>query len=318
MRTLLTIAAVMLAAPEAHAQSWPERPVRVVVGFGAGGSGDVVARIVAARFSDVFGQQFVVENRPGATGAIGAELVARSAADGYTLMLATQPQISVVPLMTKAPYDPVKDFAPISNIGAVPYVLVINRAVPATNLAEFIDYARSRPGQLSYAVTGFGSVNHLTTMLLLKQAGLDMVPVAYKGGSSGLTDVMAGHVHAYLVGAAVALPHAESHDLRLLAVTSEHRLPQLPRVPTLAESGFPELKVLLWAGLMAPAGTPRPIIDRLSVETGRAVRDPEFAKHLAANGIGPLGSTPEEFAAMIARDIAFWRDAISLTGVRGK
>jgi tripartite-type tricarboxylate transporter receptor subunit TctC len=310
--------ALILSGAHALAQNWPERPVKLVVPFGAGGNTDVVARIIAARFSDVFGQQFIVENRAGAAGVIGAEFVAHAPADGYTLLMATQPQITIAPLMSKTSYDPAKDFVPISSVGAIPFVLAVHRGLPVVNLAEFIDYVRRHPGQLSYAVTGFGSVNHLTMMLLLKRAELDMVPVAYKGGSGGLIDVIAGHVHAYFVGVSVIVPHAESNEVRLLAVTSDQRVTQLPQVPTLAESGFPDLRILLWTGLFAPAGTPRTIIDRISQQTGRALRDPSFAERLAINGIVPLGSTPEQFAATIAGDIAFWRDAIKTTGIREK
>ena len=315
--TVFVLLAV-LAAPVARAQEWPDRPVKLVVPFGVGGTADIVARIVAARFSVVLGQQFVVENRGGAAGVIGAEFVAHAPADGYTLLMANQPQIVIAPLMSKTSYDPLRDFVPISNVGDVPFVLVVNRGLPVSTLGGFIDYARARPGKLTYAVTGFGSVNHLTMMLLLKQAGVDMVAAAYKAGSSGLTDLIAGHVHAYFLGAPVIIPHAGSPGVTLLAVTSERRLPQLPQVPTLAESGFPELKILLWTGLFAPTGTPRAIVDRISRETERAIRDPAFAERLADNGIDPRGSKPEEFATVVTKDIAFWRDAIRITGIREK
>lgn len=312
--TLLAITGTVGAA----AQGWPERAVKLVVPFAAGSNTDVVARITATRLGDLLGQQFIVENRGGAAGVIGAELVAHAAADGYTLLIGTQPQIAIAPLMSKISYDPIRDFIPISNIGAIPFVLAVHAGLPLTNLGEFIEYVRQRPGRLSYAVTGFGSVNHLTMALLLKQAGLDMVPVAYKGSPAGLMDLIAGHVHAYLVGASAIIPHARSNEVRLLAVTSDQRLPQLPEVPTLAESGFPELKTLLWTGLFAPAGTPSAIIDRLSRTTARIVREPETAARLSDLGIDPLGSTPAEFSAIIAYDIAFWREAVRVIGPQNK
>jgi tripartite-type tricarboxylate transporter receptor subunit TctC len=312
--TLLAITWTLGAA----AQGWPERPVKLVVPFAAGSNTDVVARITATRLSDLLGQQFVVENRGGAAGVIGAELVAHAAADGYTLLIGTQPQIAIAPLISKISYDPVKDFIPISNIGAIPFVLAVHPGLPLANLGEFIEYVRQRPGRLSYAVTGFGSVNHLTMALLLRQAGLDMVPVAYKGSSAGLMDLIAGHVQAYLVGAAVIIPQVRSNGVRPLAVTSDQRLRQLPAIPTLAESGFPELKILLWTGLFAPAGTPSAIVDRLSQTTARIVREPETAARLSDLGIDPLGTTPAEFNAIIAHDIAFWRKAVSLTGNQNK
>jgi tripartite-type tricarboxylate transporter receptor subunit TctC len=313
----LALIATVLSAYDVQAQSWPERPVRLVVPFGAGGNTDIVARIIAARFDDVFRQQFIVENRPGAAGVIAAEFVARAQADGYTLLLATQPQIAIVPSMHKTSYDPVKDFAPISNIGTIPFALVVRPGLPVTTLAEFIEYARRHPHQLTYAVTGIGSVNHFAMMLLLKRARLDMIPVSYKGGPDALTDVMGGRVDAYFAGVSLIMPQVETGDLRLLAVTSDHRLPRLPQVPTLAESGFPELKLLLWEGLLAPAGTPQKIVDRIATEIATAVRDPEFADRLARNGIDPLGSTPKEFAAAIAADIVFWREAVRITGMAG-
>lgn len=305
-------------AATVRAQTWPERPVKLVVPFGAGGTADVVARVAAMRLSDALGQQFIVENRGGAAGVIGAEFVAHAPADGYTLLMATPPQIAIAPLMGKTSYDPVKDFVPISNVGAIPFVLVVHRGLPVGNLDEFIEYVRKRPGRLSYAVTGFGSVNHLTMALLLRRAGLDMVPVAYKAGSGGLTDVIAGNVHAYLIGASVIIPHARSNEVRLLAVTSDHRLPQLPDIPTLAEAGFPELKVLLWTGLFAPAGTSSAIVKRLSEATAHIVREPETAARLADLGVDPLGSTAQEFAATIAHEIAFWREPVRLMGGAAK
>lgn len=311
--TAFALLVVALAAT-VRAQSWPERPVKLVVPFGAGGTSDVVARIAATRLSEVLGQQFVVENRGGAAGVIGAEFVAHAPADGYTLLMATPPQIAIAPLMGKTSYDPVRDFVPISNVGASPYVLVVHRGLPVGNLGEFIGYVRERPGRLSYAVTGFGSVNHLTMALLLRRAGLDMVPVAYKAGAAGLTDVIAGNVQAYLIGASVVIPHARSNEVKLLAVTSDHRLPQLPEVPTLAESGFPELEILLWTGLLAPAGTPNAIVERLSRATARIVHEPETATRFANLGIRPLGSSAQEFAATIAHDIAFWREPVRLMG----
>jgi tripartite-type tricarboxylate transporter receptor subunit TctC len=292
--------------------------VKFVSPFAPGGNSDVVARIVGARLGELLGQQFIVENRPGAAGVIGAEFVARAPADGYTFLMATQPQIVIAPVTSKTPYDPAKDFVPISNVGASPFVFVANRALPVNTLGEFIDYARKHPGQLSYAVTGLGSVNHLTMILLLKRAGIDMVPVSYKGGPAGLMDVIAGRVHTYLIGAPAIIPRAANEEVHLLAVTSGQRLPQLPDVPTLVESGFPDLDVLLWTGLFAPAGTPAAIVDRLSATITRIVHEPQMATRLADLGIDPLGSTPQAFAATIAHDIVFWREAARLAGMQEK
>jgi tripartite-type tricarboxylate transporter receptor subunit TctC len=311
---LVALASVMALA-SARAQNWPTRPVKLVVPFGAGGNTDVVARILAARVGSVFGQPFVVENHPGAAGVIGAEIVARAEPDGYTLLMASQPQIAIVPAMRKTSYDPIRDFVPISEIGTIPFALVVRSSLPVTSLKEFLDYVRSHPNQLTYVVTGFGSVNHLTMMLLLKRDGLAMRPVIYKGGPGGLTDVMSGRIDAYFGSLSLVYPQLASSSLRLLAVTSERRLSRIPQVATLAESGFPDLKVLLWAGLFGPAGMPRDIVERVAGEAARATRDPKVDEVFAGNGIEPLGDTPDQFAATIAADVAFWRDAIRITGV---
>ncbi len=312
----LLLAVTSAGRPQSH--DWPNRPVRIVVPFGAGGNTDVVARIVAQDLSEAFGQPFVVENRPGAAGAIGAESVARAPADGYTLLMATQPQIAIVPVMTKTGYDPVKDFVPISNIGTNPFVLVVRSGLPVKSVAEFVDYVRANPKRLTYVATGLGSVNHLAMELLLKRAGLAMTPVMYKGGPGGLTDVIGGRVDAYFASVSFVVPHAASGDLKLLAVTGETRARELPQVPTLAESGFPGFKVLLWTGLLAPAGTAPETVDRVASEVARMVKEPGPAARLTSNGIDLVGDTPKEFAAMIEHDIAFWTQAIDAIGLRGQ
>ena len=314
----LALLALLTSASLADTGPWPNRPVKIVVPFGAGGNTDIIARIVAQDFTDVFGQPFVVENRPGAAGVLAAEAVARAPADGYTLLMATQPQISIVPAMSKAPYDPVKDFVPISNIGTNPFVLVVRPGLPVASVAEFVEYVRARPGRLTYVATGVGSVNHLTMELLLKRAGLSMTPVMYKGGPAGLTDVIADRVDAYFAGVSVVAPHAATGDLKLLAVTGDVRAKQIPNIPTLAESGFPGFKVLLWTGLLAPAGTSRNTVDRIAKEVARLVRDPASADRLEQNGVDLLGNTPREFAAMIAEDAAFWGEALTAAGLRAK
>jgi tripartite-type tricarboxylate transporter receptor subunit TctC len=310
------LALVAATTGAARAADWPARPVRLIVPFGAGGNTDVVGRFIAARFGDAFNQQFVVENRPGAAGVIGAELVARAPADGYTLLLASQPQIVIVPLMRKTSYDPARDFIPIINVGTIPFALVIRPGLPVRSLDDFIEFVRRHPHQLTYAVTGFGSVNHFAMLLLLKRAGLEMTPVVYKGGPDALTDLLAGRVDAYFAGVSVVMTHLEqAHGLRALAITGDHRFSGLPQVPTLAESGYPDLKMLLWEGLVAPAGTPAVIIDRIAAESGRMARDKAFAERLTRDGIDPVGSTPKEFAATIAADLIFWREAVRSTGM---
>jgi len=318
-RLSLALSALLIAlglAGPTHAQGWPQRPVRIVVPYGAGGNTDTIARIIAERLGEVFGRQFVVENRPGAAGAIAADAVARAPADGYTLLMATLGEIAIVPAVTKTSYDPAKDFVPISNIGTNPLVLVVHPGIPANTVAEFVDYARRQPEKLTYVAIGAGSLIHLSTVLFLKQAGLEMVPVMYKGGTAPLADVVAGHVNVFFANLSIVLPQATSGAVRLLGVTSEKRAPQLPNVPSLAESGFPGFKVLLWTGLMAPAGTPREIVDRIAKEVSLAVKDPKIAERLVSNGIDPLGSTPAAFAATIAADIPFWSETAKAAGVQ--
>jgi tripartite-type tricarboxylate transporter receptor subunit TctC len=307
--------ALLTLVQPAQSEGWPQRPVRILVPFGAGGNTDIITRIMAQHLGEVFGQQFVVETRPGAAGAIAAEAVARAPADGYTLLMATLPQIAIVPAMTKTPYDPVKDLVPISNIGTNPFVLIVHPSIPANNVAEFVEYARKKPDKLTYVAAGAGSLTHLAMVLFLKRAGIEMIPVMYKGGPMGLTDVIAGHVDAYFASLSVVVPHATSGALRLLAVSGDKRAPQIPDVPTLIESGFPGFKTLLWTGLMAPAGTPKDIINRIAEEVSRAVKDPKVAERLADNGVDALGNSPEEFAATIATDIALWAEAVKVAGV---
>ncbi|HEU4359537.1 MAG TPA: tripartite tricarboxylate transporter substrate binding protein [Xanthobacteraceae bacterium] len=314
----LTVLAVAGSISSARSQVWPQKPVKIVVPFAPGGNTDGIARLIAQPLGDAFGQQFVVENRPAAAGAIAAEAVARSSADGHMLLMGTPSQIAIIPLTTRTAYDPVKDFAPISVIGTNPYVLVVHPRIPANTLAEFVDYARGRADKLDYVAPVFGGLSHLTTVLFLKRAGLEMTPVSYKGGAAPLADVIAGHVPIYFATLSEAMSQAKSGAIRLLAVSSEKRVPQIADVPTFAESGFPGFKALTWNGLMAPAATPRNTIDRVAKEVSHAAKDAKFAERLAAFGVDPLGNTPEEFAAMIAADIALWGEAVKIAGIQAK
>ena len=317
LASLVVVAAVVAGEP-AWSQVWPQKPVRIVVPFAPGGNTDGIARLIAQPLGETFGQLFVVENRPGAAGAIAAEAVARAPADGHTLLMGTPSQIVIIPAMTKTPYDPVKDLAPISVVGTNPYVLVVHAGIPARTLAELAAYARRQPDKLAYAAPVFGGLSHLSMLLFLKRAGLEMTPVSYKGGAAPLADVVAGHVPIYFATLSEAVSQARGGAIRLLAVSSENRVPQIADVPTFAESGFPGFKVLTWNGLMAPAGVPKETIDRIAKEVSRAVKDAKFAERLAAFGIDPLGNTPVEFAAMIAADIAMWSEAIKIAGVQEK
>ena len=309
-------AALHSRAAQAQAQLWPQRPVRIIVPYAAGGNSDGMARMVAQRLGDAFGQTFVVENRLGANGAIATEAVARSAADGYTLLWAVTPPVAINPALTKVNYHPIKDFAPISAVAVNAFMLVVNKSFPPKTVAEFIAYVRAQPNKLSYSESGVGSLTHLTMALFLKRAGLQMTNVSYRGNAPALTDVVAGHLPAMFSSIADAIPQAAAGSIRLLAVSSKERAPQLPDIPTVAESGFPGFNVLTWNGLMAPAGTPKDVVDRIAAEIGHSVKDPQFAARLAEYGVDPLGNTPAEFRAMVAADTDLWAETVQSLGLK--
>jgi tripartite-type tricarboxylate transporter receptor subunit TctC len=310
---------VTLIAPHfspAFAQSWPQKPVTIVVPFAPGGNTDGIARLAAQRLTDTFGKQFIVENRGGASGAIAAEQILRADADGYTLFVAALPVMAIVPAMNKVKYDPIKDFAPISNIATNPFVLVVNEAFPAKTLAEFIAHVKSQNGKLSYASAGTGSLTHLSMALFLKQAGIEMIHVGYRGNAPALADVIAGHVPAMFSNLADVLPQMSTGKLRLLAVSSEKRVSQAPDVPTVAESGYPKFKTQTWNGLLARKGTPQDVIDKVAQEMAKAAKDPKFIERLAGFGADAQGNTPQEFAKMIADDVVLWAEAVEVAGVK--
>src|SRR6266568_15007 len=268
--------------PFLQAQTWPQRPVKVIVPFTAGGSTDTQARIISERLSAALGQQFLIENRVGAAGAIAAEFVAKSPADGYTLFFAATPQVSVVPLIQKVNYDPLKDFAPVSMLGTNAFVLGVHISVPARTLGEFIDYVKAHPGELSYSSAGTGTVGHLTAALFAARAGLTIIHVPYKGAQAA-TDLVGGQVQMYFGPAADLIQHSKSGKIRLLAVSGEKRAPQLPDLPTIAEF-YPGFRSYTWNGFLAPAATPRTVIDRVAHEVAKAARDPGIIERL--NKIG--------------------------------
>ena len=317
---LVAVAVTAAGALDAQAQSlsqgWPQRPVRIVVPYAAGGNSDGMARIVAQRLTETFGQTFVVENRLGANGAIATEAVARSPADGYTLLWGVTPPITINPALIKVSYDPVKDFAPISAVGTNAFVLLVNKSFPPKTVAEFVTHVRAQPSKLSYAEGSAGSLSHLSMALFLKRAGLDMTNISYRGNAPALTDVVAGHLPTMFSNISDALPQAAAGAVRLLAVSSAKRAPQIPDVPTISESGFPGFDVLTWNGLMAPAGTPKEIVQKIAAEIGRTVKDPQFLTRLQQYGADPLGNTPGEFSIMIATETALWADTVKSLGLK--
>jgi tripartite-type tricarboxylate transporter receptor subunit TctC len=310
--------ASLAAEVQAQAQAWPSRAVKIVVPYAPGGNSDVMARVVAQRLTETLGQTFVVENRVGANGGLAADTVARSPADGYTLLWAVTPPMTIAPAMAKLNYDPIKDFVPISAVAVNGFVLVVHKDFPPKTIAEFIASVKAQKDKMAYAEGTAGSVTHLAMALFAKRAGLDMTNVSYRGNAPAMNDVIAGHLKTMFSNVSDALPHAASGAIRLLAVSTAKREPQISQVPTVAESGFPGFNVVTWNGLVAPAGTPRAIVDKVAGEIARAVKDTHFAGRLKAAGAEPLGNTPDEFAAMIKADTATWADAVGVTGLGPK
>jgi tripartite-type tricarboxylate transporter receptor subunit TctC len=290
--------------------------VTVVVPYAAGGNTDGIARMISQRLSDVFGQQFVVENKGGAGGALAADFVARAQPDGYTMFVTAVPVLAIVPRMMKVKYDPLKQFAAISNIATNPFVLVVNKNIPVKSVAEFVSYVQGQKDKLSYGSAGNGSLMHLSMALFLKAAGIDMVHVPYKGNAPALSDVIAGHVPAMFSNLSDALPQIAAGSIRPLAISGSKRAAQIPNVPTVAESGYPNFNALTWNGLVAPAGTPKEVIDKVAKEVAAATRDVKFAEKLAGYGVDPLGNTPEEFSRMIVADVATWAAALEAAGIQ--
>jgi tripartite-type tricarboxylate transporter receptor subunit TctC len=299
----------------AAAANWPQRPVRVIFPYASGGTSDAAARLVADRLSEVLGQAFVIEARPGANGVIATEAVARSPADGHTLLWAVTPQIAIAPTMTKVHYDPVKDFVPISALCLSKFALVVNTNVPVRTVVEFLDYVRARPKGFAYAEGSAGSISHLAMVVLLNRAGLTGTNVSYRGAAPMLSDVIAGHLPAGFALFGDALSYAESGVIRVLAVSSAQRSPQAPDVPTIAESGFPGFEAIGWWGLMAPAQTPQWIVDKLAAAATQAVKEPKITAQLTNLAVDPLGNSPAEFATMISSDIQLWTKAVKIAGL---
>ena len=298
------------------ADEWPQRTTTIICPFSAGGNTDNIARMAAQRLTDTLGKQFIVENKPGAGGAIAADLVAKADPDGYTLFIAALPVMAIVPVINKVRYDSVKDFAPICNIATNAFVLVVGKDSPAKNLKEFIALVKASPGKLTYSSAGVGSLNHLSMALFLKKAGLEMIHVPYKGNAPALADVVGGHVTAMFSNFSDALPQAKGGNVRMIALSSDKRSPLASDLPTVAESGFPDYSILTWNGLMAPAKTPKPVVDKIAATLIAAVKDPEFASRLSKFGVDPLGSTPAEYEAMLKRDVATWQEAVQVAGLK--
>lgn len=315
LHAVVVAACAAFVAP-AWGQAWPAKPIKLVAPSTPGDAPDVIARLVAEKLSTALGQQVVVENRPGAGGVVGSDAVAKAAPDGYTLIMGNAGSHGInAAVYTKLPYDIQRDFAPVSQVAVAPNVMVINPGIPANSVAEFIAYAKSQPGKLSYASGGNGSSAHMSMELFKAMAGVDLQHVPYKGATPALTDVMGGQVVAFIGNMPPTVPHIKSGKLKGLAVTTTKRSALMPELPTVADT-LPGYETVAWFGVLAPAGTPPEVVDRLSAEIGRIARSPEMREKLTGMGAEPVGGTPAEFKAVIDRDIAKWKPLAQKVGIK--
>ena len=319
MRALISsLAAVLIALPAASmAQPYPAKPIRIVVPFAPGGGSDFIARFIAQRLSSGLGQQVIVENKPGAGGMLGIEAGVKSPSDGYTLTLIAS-SYTVNPSIYKFSFDPVADITPIIQLSQGPLLIVAKPSLPVKSTKELIDAAKAKPGQINFASSGQGSVIHMATELFQSMAGIKMNHIPYKGTGPALTDTLGGQVDVFFSSTATAVPHVQSGKLKAIAVTSAKRIPALPNVPTVAESGLPGYEVILWHGLIGPKGLPRPIVDRINGEATKALKLKETADQLQNDGVAPAGGTPEQFLAQIKKEIGIWRKVAADAGVKAE
>lgn len=312
-------AAAVLAAPGVQAQDYPSKAVRLVVPFAAGGGSDVVARTVALKLGDALGQPVVVENKPGAGGNIGTDQVAKAAPDGYTILMGVFGPIAVNPsLFGNLPYDPLRDFAPITQAVSVTNMLVVHPSVPANTVRELIEWGRRNPGKLASGTGGTGTAGHMASELFKSMTKLDMAVVPYKGAAPAVNDVLGGQVNMTFEALLSTLPHAKAGKLKAIGVTTATRSTLLPNVPTIAEAGLPGYETNNWYGFLAPANTPKPIIDRLNREMVKILAMPDVKEKLAALGAEPVGSSPQQFAAAIKADVEKWKRIVTETGAKAE
>ena len=315
-RVLAFVAACLAANGSALAQAYPAKPIRLIVTFAAGGGTDLVARAVAPKLAESLGQPVVVENRAGANGAVGADAVAKSAADGYTLCACAAGTMVIGPHTTKQPFDSLKDFAPVSLVAASPFVVTVHPSVNAASVPELIQLAKANPGKINFGSSGIGGAPHLSTELFKAMAGVDMVHVAYKGLGPAMTDLLGGQIQLMFADVAVVAPHVKSGKLRALAVSGNRRTPGFPALPTVAEAALPGYSAGTWYGLFAPAGTPAPVLQRLSADVRAALAVPEVSNALVAQGVEPASSTPAEFAQFVREEHAKWGKVIREANVK--
>lgn len=317
MRTTLAAVAASLFSAAALAQAWPAKAIRVVVPFPPGGGTDIIAREVTQKVSSSTGWTFVIDNKPGAGGNLGVDAVAKSPADGYTIVLGQTSNLAINPtLYAKLPYNPVKDLTAIGLMATAPLVIVVPVASPLKTLADVVAAAKAKPGELNFASPGNGTVAHLTGEQFQKTAGISIQHVPYKGANQALTDVISGQVQLYVSSVPSVLQQIRSGKLRPVAVTSAKRVDDLPQTPTVGESGYKGFDAVTWFGFLAPAGTPKEIVARLNAEFNKALQQPDLRKRLGEEGADPMGGTPEQFAELIREDMARWGKTVKESGVR--
>lgn len=315
--TTATIGAQSVATPDPGGGRYPAKPIRLIVPTGAGGSTDLVARTVAQKLAETLGQQVVVDNRGGGGGVVGTELAAQAAPDGYTLLIATTGVLAINPhLYRKLSYDPIKDFAPVAQISAGAYMLLVNPSLPATSLQEFVALARAKPGQLAYASAGSGTASHLAMELFLMVAALKVLHVPYRTSGGMVTSLISNETQMMFGGIPLSLPQIKAGRLRVLAVTTANRVSVAPDVPTFAEAGYPRAESTTWIGMLAPAGTPRAVVGRLEMELRRILHSPDVKNRFSSNGAETVGNSPEAFGAYIKAELGKWGKVVSVTGAK--
>ncbi|HEU4646116.1 MAG TPA: tripartite tricarboxylate transporter substrate binding protein [Burkholderiales bacterium] len=314
MTRVVVVLAALLWSLQCAAQSWPSKPVRIVVPLGAGGFADVPARLLAPHLAAQLNGTFFVENRPGAGSTIGADYVARSDPDGYTLLFSATPHVISAHLYRTLGYDSLKSFAPVALIASGPYVLVVHPDLPAASVPELIAAAKAQPGRIDYASSGNGSAQHLVTALFAAAAGIELNHIPYKGSGQAMQDLLGGRVRVSMAGVPNVLNHVRAGKLRALGVTTPQRWPDMPEVPTIAEAGVPGYEATLWLCMLAPAGTPEPVVSRLSAAIGKALGDPEMLKLLRTAGISPSYLGPQEFGAFMRAEYDKWGRVVKQTG----